>query len=157
MNPQQAPEWLPSFLVPFVALSYPTTTPAVPDSFHNSTHYNTGPLDACFVITCIAVMAVLRDTIRLGVMEPFARWKLMRDLVHSKKIMADRKVQDLPNGTIANGNGHATIANTRGITLKENRKMHRKVLRFAEQGWSVIYYTSTWCYGMVCVSCLDCK
>jgi len=32
---------------------------------------------------------------------------------------------------------------------KEDRKMHRKVLRFAEQGWSVIYYTFSWCFGLV--------
>lgn len=152
MNSLRAPDWLPSFLVPFVTLSYPTATPAVPDSFHNSAYYRTGPLDVCLVVGCIAVMAVLRDATRLGLMEPFAKWKLMRDLKHSRNINLDRKASQLANGD-GNGhslNGHAAMHGNGGISTAQNegRKMHRKVIRFAEQGWSVIYYTLTWCYGL---------
>jgi len=32
-------------------------------------------------------------------------------------------------------------------TAQELRKVHRSVLRFAEQGWSAIYYPLQWCYG----------
>jgi len=145
MTSFQAPDWLPSFLVPFVTFSYPVTTPAAPDSFYDSAYYRTGPLDVCFVITCLAVMAVLRDATRLGVMEPFARWKLARDLKYSK---VNGRALDLANGN-GYSNGNALYPNGgRTTTPRESRKMHRKVLRFAEQGWSVIYYTLTWCYGL---------
>src|SRR5882762_1413875 len=150
MNSQQAPDWLPSFLVPFVTLSYPTPTPAVPDSFYNSQYYRTGPLDVYLIVSCIAVMAALRDAMRLGLMEPFARWKLTRDLEQSRDINIDGKASKLVSG-VGNGhslNGHGVYGN--GLaTRKEDRKMHRKVLRFAEQGWSVIYYTFSWCFGLV--------
>lgn len=147
MNSHQAPEWLPSFLVPFVTLSYPAATPAEPDSFPNSAYYRTGPLDVCLVISCIAVMAVLRDAARLCLMEPFAEWKLTRDLEHSRKIKANGKTPAAVNG---HANGHAVHANGHGIySQKEARKLHRKVLRFAEQSWSVIYYILTWSYGLV--------
>ncbi|KAJ7117665.1 TLC domain-containing protein [Mycena epipterygia] len=71
---------LSPYLTPFLVLSHPTDTPAEPDSFPASAYYNTGPKDVCLLITCIAVMAILRDVLRLGVFEPFARWKLARDM-----------------------------------------------------------------------------
>jgi acyl-CoA-dependent ceramide synthase len=95
-------------------------------------------------------MAALRDAMRLGLMEPFARWKLTRDLEQSRDINIDGKASKLVSG-VGNGhslNGHGVYGN--GLaTRKEDRKMHRKVLRFAEQGWSVIYYTFSWCFGLV--------
>lgn len=134
-------EWL-SFLRPFVTLSYPTDTPVRPDSFPNSSFYNTGPQDLCFLITCIAVMAVLRDALRLGVFEPFATWKLSRDLRHRRN---QRKLQGQTNGS-ANGNGHSTGNQP---SKKELKQMRRSVMRFAEQGWSVTYYPLQWCFGLV--------
>lgn len=149
MNTDAAPAWLPSYLVPFVTLSYPTARPANPDSFPNSNYYVTGLLDGCIIITAIAVMAILRDATRLFVMEPFARWKLSRDLRLSKQ-----KAATLANGKAnghghANGNGHATYTNGSAISRKEAKKMHRSVIRFAEQGWSVVYYTAQWSFGLV--------
>ena len=147
MTSLPALEWLPSFLVPFFTLSYPVSAPTAPDSFHDSTYYRTGLLDVCIVITFIAVMAVLRDATRLGLMVPFARWKLSRDL----GLLKDSKFNGKPTAT-ANGNGHAGHGNGSSThTLKEARKMHRKVIRFAEQGWSVICYTITWTFGLVCL------
>lgn len=97
-------------------------------------------------------MAVLRDATRLGVMEPFARWKLTRDLKHSKELKVNEQALGIANSN-GHSNGNALHPNgERTITRQESRKMHRKVLRFAEQGWSVIYYTLTWCYGLVRVS-----
>lgn len=149
MNLPQASDWLPSFLVPFVTLSYPAPTPAVPDSFHNSAYYATGPLDVCFVVTCIAVMAVLRDMTRLSLMEPLARWKLTRDFEQSRKTIYLANARGLANGE-GNGHSNGNAVNDRSSTTRtEDPKMHRKVIRFAEQGWSVIYYTLTWCYGLV--------
>jgi acyl-CoA-dependent ceramide synthase len=149
MDSEQVPGWLPSFLVPFISLSYQAATPVDPDSFPKSAYYTTGPLDFYLIIGFIALMAVLRDVTRLGLMEPFAKWKLARDLDYSRTLQVDGKAPALA----ANGNGHAVHANghTR-LSQKVARKLHRKVLRFAEQGWSVIYYSLTWCYGLVRLS-----
>lgn len=159
MNTTQPSEW-PSFIVPFFTLSYPTPRPAEPDSFFNSSYYGNGLLDGCLIVTCIAVMAVLRDALRLGVFEPFARWWLTRTLKKSKRLQNGAangdikhygsvpKTNGAPNGNgngIANGNGVASDA----ITKSEARKLHRSVLRFAEQGWSVVYYTCQWLFGLV--------
>ncbi|KAI0082466.1 longevity assurance proteins LAG1/LAC1 [Panus rudis PR-1116 ss-1] len=155
MNTAAAPEWFPSFFVPFFTLSYPTDPPVAPDAFPSSNFYGTGLLDGCLVITCIAVMAALRDAIRLAILEPFARWKLTRDLerTHAKRI-------DQSNGNgksngvahekannVSNGNGHPTSTEFI-VSKREARKLHRTVLRFAEQGWPVIYYTALWLYGL---------
>jgi len=134
-------------LSPFVALQHPTDTPNPTDSFPHSAYYNAGKLDICIVISLIAVMAILRDGFRLCIFEPFARWKLTRDL--------NRRVK---NSRISNGNGHIAIGNghvsPNGMgktqyTRKEMQNLNRSVLRFAEQGWSVVYYTLQWCYGLV--------
>ncbi|KAJ6599117.1 TLC domain-containing protein [Mycena vulgaris] len=135
--------WLPPYLAPFFSLSHPTDTPADPDSFPDSAYFNTGGLDVCLLITCIAVMAVFRDALRLGVFEPFARWKLARDLQarRSKRMNGNGKANG--NGE-ANGHAHAENA----VSKKELRHMHRSVLRFAEQGWSAFYYPLQWAFGL---------
>lgn len=158
---------LASYLVPFYILQYPTASPAHPDSFHDSAYYNVGPLDICIVISCIAAMAILRDALRLGFFEPLARWKLHKDL--ASKLKQRTKATNLEelngasngNGHLANGNGtangkpngvtngHAKISAVSGPSTKELRQLNRKVLRFAEQGWSVVYYTIQWGFGLV--------
>ncbi|CDO71382.1 hypothetical protein BN946_scf184908.g140 [Trametes cinnabarina] len=162
MNTEQAPGWLPHFLIPFFTLSYPTARPAHPDSFPDSNYYANGPLDGCLIITAIAVMAILRDVTRIYIMEPFARWKLARDLRLAKQreaVRSNANGNGKANGKAnvhANGNGHAignghtTHANGNGfvISRQEAKKMQRSVIRFAEQGWSVIYYTAQWCFGL---------
>jgi acyl-CoA-dependent ceramide synthase len=140
-------EHVPAFLVPFISLSYPTDTPTNLDSFHDAQYYKTGPLDACLIISCIAVMAVLRDATRLGIMEPFAKWKLSRDL-HLKRVNRN-KSQGLANGGKANGNGHHANGDIVQMSKRESRQMHRSVIRFAEQGWSALYYAIQWTYGIV--------
>ena len=55
---------LPSFLVPFVSLSYRVDPPPNPDSFPNSSYYDIGYLDVCLIVTIIAIMAILRDAAR---------------------------------------------------------------------------------------------
>jgi acyl-CoA-dependent ceramide synthase len=142
------PDRISAFLFPFYTLSYPTLKPETTDSFHNSPYYATGPLDACLILSCIVVMAILRDVTRLGIMEPFARWKLSRDFASRQACLRD----DLSSGNmLSNGDPHAALANGGVIrdSKREQRRMHRSVLRFAEQGWSVIYYTIQWCYGLV--------
>jgi acyl-CoA-dependent ceramide synthase len=132
---------LSSFLGPFISLSYPTDTPANLDSFYNSPYYDTGPLDACLIITCIAVMAILRDAIRLGILEPFARWKLSRDL---------RRKGEAQSHKILGGHANGYVLQ---ISKREARCMHRSVLRFAEQGWSALYYSVQWTFGFVSRLC----
>ncbi|KZT13072.1 longevity assurance proteins LAG1/LAC1 [Laetiporus sulphureus 93-53] len=206
MNVQQAPEWLPSYLIPFFTLSYPTAPPAAPDSFPNASYYKNGLLDGCLIITFIAVMAVLRDVARLWILEPFCSWKLTRDLrlsLQAKRAAANGngkangatngvgKVNGVANGMgkangvanrigeanghivvngkangVANGNGHAVYANENGHTVyvsgvvisrKQAKKIHRSVLRFAEQGWPVIYYSCLWSLGVYVHSNLPTK
>lgn len=136
-------QWLP-YLTPFYNLSYPTERPANPDSFPDSSYYKTGPQDLCVVITCIAVMAIARDALRLGVFEPFARWVLYRNLALKRQENA-AKLNGKANG-VANGN-HAVNG---GLTRrKEEQKLQRSVMRFAEQGWSLAYYPLQWCFGLV--------
>ncbi|KAF9226491.1 longevity-assurance protein [Gyrodon lividus] len=157
MNTFQAPEYLPSFLVPFFTLSYPTSLPVDPDSFHDSQYYNTGILDGCLIISFIAVMALLRDITRIYLMEPFAKWKLTRDWQRSQqeKLKPNGAAVGVPNGSM-NGssaqNGHASHGNGDHVELKmskrDARKIHRSMLRFAEQGWSFIYYSINFLYGV---------
>lgn len=156
----RASEWLPSFLTPFVSLSYPVERPPNPDSFPNSSYYDIGILDFCFIITCIAVMAIARDFMRLGVCEPFAKWYLTRRLYWQKSKITtppNEKVNGAPltrtkSNTAANGNGnpegYAAQANS-VITKQEAKRMRHSVIRFAEQGWPAIYYTAQFAYGVV--------
>ena len=158
MNTTQLSTWLPSFAAPFVTLSYPVPTPPHPDSFPDSSYYDIGRLDACFVVTCIVLMAVARDISRLYILEPAARWKLMRDAKNAKR--KEKKTNRRANGAL-NGNGHANGHANGDVSLpnggskavyftpRERKEMHRKVLRFAEQGWDVIYYILQWSYGLV--------
>lgn len=139
-------DWLPSYLVPFFTLSSPVPAPANPDSFPDFRYYNVDKLDACIVITCILTMAILRDATRLGIMEPFARWKLTRDLARRKKVDATRVNGNGKANGVVNGNGNAKSSL---ITDKEARQMRRSVLRFAEQSWALIYYTCSWGAGLV--------
>jgi len=141
------------YLTPFYTLQYPAATPPNPDSFHDSHYYNVGQLDICIIISCIAVMAILRDAFRLGVFEPLARWKLFRDLAKKQKLKVDTangKTNGATNGHVANGNGHSNGNAVMPPTARELRQLNRKVLRFAEQGWSFIYYSIQWSYGLVC-------
>ncbi|KAF8138540.1 TLC domain-containing protein [Boletus edulis] len=155
MNSLQASDWLPFFLVPFFTLSYPTTPPANPDSFHDSQYYTTGILDACVIVSCIAVMAVLRDMTRIYLMEPFAKWKLTRDWERSQRAKIKLKANGAPNGSV-NGspitNGVASHKNGEYVPLtlskRDARKIHRSMLRFAEQGWSFIYYAVNFAFGV---------
>jgi len=144
---------LPSFLVPFFTLSYPTAPPSNPDSFHDSLYYNSGILDVCLIVSCIAVMAVLRDITRIYLMEPFAKWKLTRNWEKSRREKV--KVNGAPKRS-ANGssvpNGATSHKNEQHASLimskRDARRIHRSMLRFAEQGWSFIYYAVSFVFGL---------
>ncbi|KAF4574568.1 sphingosine N-acyltransferase family protein [Pleurotus pulmonarius] len=156
-------DMLPAFMVPFFTLQYPIDTPEV-DFWPNASYYGTGPKDIYIVITCIAVMAIFRDFSRVCVLEPFARWKLTRDLDrriakreangngNGRALNGSAAGNGKANGTAnGNGNGHAIHANGHASATphssKQTKRIHRSVLRFAEQGYQFIYYTLQWCYG----------
>lgn len=145
------------YLVPFYVLQYPVTTPAHPDSFPDSTYYHAGKLDICMVISMIALMAILRDAFRLGFFEPFARWTLYRAIQQKRENVAQiggrtKSVNGIANGNGYNNghsNGHTSTSSSSTPTRKEIRLIERSVMRFAEQGWSVVYYPLQWAFGMV--------
>lgn len=129
-----------SYLIPLFSLSYQENTPTILDSFQGSSFYGSGLLDLCLITTIIAIMAVLRDAFRLGFFEPLARWVLSKKLA---RLMQPTKI----NGSakpIANSNGHSHDSS---YVKKEQRRAHRSVLRFAEQGWSFVYYSLQWGFG----------
>lgn len=153
MNTFQAPTWLPESLIPFFTLSYPVEPPQNPDSYPNSHYYGTGRLDACFVLTWIVVLGILRECLRLGILEPFARQYLYR------KDMAELSKKGARNGST---NGHAAsngdfhpalpppkpvVSSTKNVVKRRPKGMdkttwrrERSTLRFAEQGWQLTYY-----------------
>lgn len=161
MNTVEAPQWLPKVLVPFFTLSYPTARPQNPDAYPNSNYYGTGRLDVYFVLTWILVLGILREGLRLGVLEPFARQYLYR-----KDMTELRRKGVVANGS-ANGHTAATgvtrspvpssknVVNQRPKGMsKVTWKRERSAIRFAEQGWQFAYYIVYWPLGLVrhCVS-----
>ena len=121
-------------------------------------------IDWTIIVTFIAIMALLRDLVRIYFLEPFAEWKLRRDLLRERgrstplmngsakeKEVANGDAKDVTNGHAnGNGNGHS-VQNSPplALTRKEAARIHRRVLRFAEQGWAFIYYVVYWSFGLV--------
>ena len=159
MNTNRALSWVPPYIIPFFSLSYPTDPPPKTDSFHDSQYFGTGWFDICTIVGLIAAMAVFRDLARLYVFEPFARWKLSKDL-RVKKLAASKNggssSPSLKAKLVSNGvaNGRQTNGHVREITFTtmEKRRMHRSVLRFAEQGWALLCYSFQCGFGFVSFS-----
>jgi len=162
MNTLFDPNRLPSFLIPFVSLSYPVDPPVNPSSFPDSSYYDIGYLDACLVVTLIAIMAILRDAVRILLLEPIANWKLTRDW---RRRQALKSGSSTPNskassvvGINSNGKTHdpvTTIGNAEKLVVDrpaerspEARRIRHATIRFAEQGWLAIYYLFQWSLGM---------
>lgn len=156
MNVNILPPWVPQYLIPFFSLSYPTDPPPKTDSFHDSQYFDKGWLDICTIVGLIAAMAILRDLTRLFIFEPFAHWKLTRDL-RAKKLTASKnggswtpppRPKQVSNGVV---NGHRVNGDAHDVTFTavEKRKIHRSVLRFAEQGWALLCYSFQCGFGFV--------
>jgi acyl-CoA-dependent ceramide synthase len=162
---------LPSFLVPFVTLSYPVDRPLNPDSFPDSSYYDIGYRDACVMVTLIAIMAILRDASRVFILEPFANWKLTHDW---RRRQARKSGSSTPNSKPSSNNtvGHngsskinepvtihssaeKPIADRPPENSREARRIRHAVMRFAEQGWQAIYYMFQWSLGVVRFSYLS--
>jgi len=149
---------LPSFLVPFVSLSYSVDPPERPESFPSSSFYEIGYLDACLIVTLIAIMAILRDAARLLLLEPFANWKLTRDWRHRQALKSGSATPDLKassqvginsDGKITTGWAEKLLADRPAELSPEGRRIRHSVIRFAEQGWQAIYYSFQWSLGIV--------
>lgn len=159
MNANALPPWVSSYVTPFFSLSYPTNPPQKTDAFHDSQYFGTGWLDICTIVGLIAAMAILRDLARLYVFEPFAHWKLTKDL-RAKKLAASKNggSRSPPRQAklVSNGvrNGHHVNGDAREITFSavEKRRVHRSVLRFAEQGWALLCYSFQCGFGLVSLS-----
>lgn len=156
MNASVLPSWVLPYIIPFFSLSYPTDPPPKTDSFHDSQHFGNGWLDICTIVGLIAAMAILRDLARLCIFEPFAHWKLTKDL-RAKKLAASKnggswspspKAKSVSNGAT---NGHHVNGGAQEITFSavEKRRVHRSVLRFAEQGWALLCYSFQCGFGFV--------
>lgn len=156
MNASVLPPWVPQYVIPFFSLSYPTDPPPKTDGFHNSQYFGTGWLDICTIVGLIAAMAILRDLARLYVFEPFAHWKLTMDL-KTKKLAATKNggsgspplkaklvSNGVTNGQHVNGDAHEIT-----FSASEKRRVHRSVLRFAEQGWALLCYSFQCGFGFV--------
>ena len=157
------PNQLPSFLLPFVTLSYPVDRPQNPDSFPDSSYYDIGYLDVCLIVTFISIMAILRDAARVLLLEPFASWKLTRDWRRRRALKSGSTTPELkatnPPGIKLDGktNGPITtidsaeklMADRPAEHSPEARRIRHAVVRFAEQGWQVVYYVFQWSLGMV--------
>ncbi|KAG8837689.1 sphingosine N-acyltransferase lag1 [Serendipita sp. 400] len=150
---------LSTLIRPFLQLSYPTARPANPDSFPNANYYDIGLLDGCFIISTMAVFAILREIVRLHIMTPFANKFLFGNMRgYQCKTLKSKKANGHANGQAngghihanghsnghANGNGHYAA---RRISAR-NRVRERNVIRFAEQGWAFVYYTIWWSFGV---------
>jgi hypothetical protein len=154
---------LPSFLLSFVSLSYRVDPPPNPDSFPDSSYYDVGYLDVCLVVTIIAIMAILRDAARIILFEPFANWMLTRDwrrrqALKSGSATPDSKASNVKtngriNGPVTTiGSAEKLVADRPAEHSLEARRIRHSVVRFAEQGWLVVYYSCQWSLGVVRVS-----
>ena len=154
---------LPSFLVPFVSLSYRVDPPPNPDSFPNSSYYDIGYLDVCLIVTFIATMSILRDASRILLFEPFAKWKLTRDWRRRQALKSGSATPDSKASNAKTNGGTYGPVTTIGSAEKlvadrpaehspEARRIRHSVLRFAEQGWLGVYYSWQWSLGVVRVS-----
>ncbi|KAI9508148.1 longevity assurance proteins LAG1/LAC1 [Russula earlei] len=152
---------LPSFLIPFVSLSYSVDPPPNLDSFPDSSYYDIGYLDVCLIVTLIAIMAILRDAIRVLVLEPFANWKLTRHWRRRQALKSGSATPDSKASSLASinkGNINSPVITTSSVETAmanrpaersaEARRIRHAVLRFAEQGWQAIYYIWQWSLGI---------
>ncbi|KDQ21622.1 hypothetical protein BOTBODRAFT_98865 [Botryobasidium botryosum FD-172 SS1] len=160
---------------PFFVLSYPVAPPLRPDSFPNSQYYEVGLLDGLFILGWSVLWVLMREGV-MRLFKPIARRRLLA-LSLSQRAARAGASDATTNGHAATksktdgmGNGHSTAvqngsthewsrerkssmdvspsaSRTRRETMRAQAR-EKKVTRFAEQGWSVFYYSIFWTYGM---------
>lgn len=149
-----------------------------PTFFPQYPAYEPGWLDLAFVAGWTLIFALLREFMMRGVFAPFMRYWIRREHRASQARKASRtrgkkqEASPLTNGhsttvSVANGHGvngvgqelrarkgviehasgHELQSKSKGPT-KRQRLEEKKVTRFAEQGWSFLYYIVYWSFGM---------
>lgn len=113
---------VPQSLRPFVTLSYPITDPLAHPSAQ--TLYDKGPQDAYFVVFWAIAFTVLREVFMKGLFSPFMRICLRSP----PKIKGQEREY-----------------------AKARKKREHIVTRFAEQGWSWLYCSVYWTFGVVSI------
>lgn len=112
--------YVPQSLRPFVTLSYPITDPLAHPSAQ--TLYDKGPQDACLVLFWALAFTLLREAFMKGVFSPFMRICL-------------------PSPPQIKGQEREYA--------KARKKREHTVTRFAEQGWSWLYCSIYWTFGVI--------
>ncbi|CAE6512813.1 unnamed protein product [Rhizoctonia solani] len=154
---------IPPALESFVAPSYPVPIPADTDSYFDATYYNKGPKDLLFVATWVVLLAVCREALMRGFFMPIARWRFAalarakqnrraakRDPPSVGEKIAKTAVPEVRQRKVSPASKPAKPIKSWTETKKSRdaKLRERKVVRFAEQGWSLTYYAVFWALGM---------
>ncbi|QRW19041.1 TLC domain protein [Rhizoctonia solani] len=135
---------IPAHLEAFIAPSYPVTTPADTDSYFDATYYNKGPKDLLFVGTWVLLLAIVEKPLCEASLCPLPAGDSTRSHAPSRT--------DAPLNAIHPRPGQARQAPSLGPgqtkKARDAKLRERKVVRFAEQGWSLAYYAVFWAFGM---------
>lgn len=160
---------IPPALQPFIGLSYPVPIPEDADSYYEATYYNKGPNDLLFIATWVVLLASFRELLMRFFFMPIARWRF-ESLAQAKQ--GARSARQKANGHTVSEKLAASPTKTTPAPVRQRRTSpskpakpvkswtetkksrdaklrERNVLRFAEQGWSLAYYTVFWALGMV--------
>ncbi|CAE6407410.1 unnamed protein product [Rhizoctonia solani] len=155
---------IPAYLEPFIAPSYPVPSPPDPDSYYDAIYYNKGPKDLLFVATWVVLLVIFREALMRGFFMPIARWRL-DSLAKAKqnrrankrdppsvgeKLVKTAKAPEVRQRKVSPASKPAKPIKSWMETKKSRdaKLRERKVVRFAEQGWSLAYYTVFWTFGM---------
>lgn len=113
------------------------TSPLAHPSYHTTNdRYLKGPSDIPFILTSLICFIVLREVLMRYLLAPIAhRWVVHRDLPPG--LGPDCKIPT----------NHSVRLRKAGE--REMRTRRKEAVRFAEQGWSVLYYLVYWSFGLV--------
>ncbi|KAG8713562.1 sphingosine N-acyltransferase lag1 [Ceratobasidium sp. 423] len=154
---------IPPVLESFVAPSYPVPTPADADSYFDATYYNKGPKDLLFVATWVVLLALCREALMRGFFMPIARWRFTALARAKQNRRATKRDPPSVGEKLAKTAGPEVRQRkvspaskpvkpikswTETKKSRDAKLRERKVVRFAEQGWSLAYYTVFWALGM---------
>lgn len=157
---------IPPALESFIGLSYPVPIPADADSYFDATYYNKGPKDLLFIATWVVLLAFFREVLMRLFFMPIARWRL-ESLAAAKRgarltrtkpkgnTVGEKLVSTPPKPTpvrqrqAPNANSRPVKSWTETKKSRDAKLLERNVVRFAEQGWSLVYYSVFWALGMV--------
>ncbi|CAE6449494.1 unnamed protein product [Rhizoctonia solani] len=155
---------IPPALEPFVAPSYPVPTPKDADSYFDATYYNKGPKDLLFVGTWVILLALAREVLMRGIFMPIARWRFDALALAKQNRRATKRDPPSVGEKLANTAAPPKVRQrkvspaskpskpvkswTETKKARDAKVRERKILRFAEQGWSLAYYAVFWALGM---------